>query len=93
MSNTVTLISGELVCTCGAKAQDNSSESKRFKKRHPGKCSERRDFTKQLAQGTRSVDGDNPFLWSPLGGAQEALEFGQLEPRAEKALRRLLGTK
>ena len=113
MPNEVTLVNGELVCTCGAKAQDNSSESKRFNKRHPGKCSERRDFTKQLAQGIRSVDYDvaGKLNWRDLSDqeleqaakayvvstnlaqATEALYSGQLQPRAEQALRRLLERK
>ncbi len=45
-----------LMCACGASAADTCKERGRFKRRHPVLCSERRNFTKQLAQGTRSVE-------------------------------------
>lgn len=48
---------GFLTCdVCGAKAASNSKEFNRFIKRHPAKCSERREFSKQLAEGVRSVE-------------------------------------
>lgn len=58
MPNQVKLIDGYLVCTCGARAPDTSSAAKRFQTRHPGKCTERKEFTRQLATGTKSVDYD-----------------------------------
>lgn len=48
----------KIVCQCGASSSKASKELKRFLKRHPAKCSERREFSKQLAEGTRSVDAD-----------------------------------
>ena len=100
MPNEVTLVNGELVCTCGAKAQDNSSESKRFKKRHPDKCSERQDFTKQLARGTRSVDYDQHLTSKGFvsGNTEAALTFlesddDDKDPRTVEAVRRLLERK
>jgi hypothetical protein len=47
-----------LKCDCGATARDTCKERKRFKLRHPRLCTERRKFTKQLAQSTRSVEYD-----------------------------------
>ena len=47
-----------LVCDCGASAPNTSKAGKRFRERHPEKCSARREFNQQLAQGTRSVDAD-----------------------------------
>jgi len=41
---------------CGATALNTSRDRNRFAKRHPGKCTERAAFTKQLASGTKSVD-------------------------------------
>lgn len=48
---------GLLVCEyCLAQAKNTPSERGRFLKRHPKLCLERREFWRQLAQGTRSVD-------------------------------------
>ena len=48
-----------LHCTvCHANCPNTSKERARFEKRHPAKCQERREFTKQLAEGVRSVDAD-----------------------------------
>lgn len=45
-----------LTCPCGASAPDTTKERKRFQRRHPALCSERKAFNKQLAQGVRSVE-------------------------------------
>lgn len=45
-----------LRCDCGAQCRQGSNKSLRFIARHPKLCSERKDFTKQLAQGVRSVE-------------------------------------
>ena len=42
-------------CSCGASAGGRHSVP-RFLRRHPSLCSERREFSKQLASGTRSVE-------------------------------------
>ncbi len=58
----VTLLQdGIYTCSCGAKAKANSAEEKRFLKRHPALCSRRKEFTKQLAQTCKSVEGDEDF--------------------------------
>ena len=41
-------------CTCGARA--GKKDRSRFLRRHPGKCSDREGFTRQVAQGTRHLD-------------------------------------
>lgn len=44
---------------CGKSITRSSTthpDIKRFAKRHPKKCEERRLFTKQLAEGVRSVE-------------------------------------
>lgn len=46
---------------CGAKCKDTSKEFARFARRHPRLCKERRDFTRQIAQTTRSVDDEDPI--------------------------------
>jgi hypothetical protein len=46
---------GSLLCSCGAKCS-SPKDHKRFHARHPKLCAERRDFARQLAQGTRSVE-------------------------------------
>lgn len=51
------MITGVLVCGCGAVC-DDPKDRKRFLRRHPVKCSERRAFAKELAAGTRSVDSE-----------------------------------
>jgi hypothetical protein len=43
---------------CGAVCNEKKHE-KRFRKRHPALCRERKEFTAQLAKGTRSVDADD----------------------------------
>jgi len=43
-------------CSCGAKSGKDGL--KRFLSRHPATCSKRREFSKQLAAGTRSVEDD-----------------------------------
>lgn len=54
-----------LICkNCGASAADTSKERGRFRRRHPLFCKvsmERHVFSKQLAQGTRSVE---PTTWA-----------------------------
>ena len=45
---------GGLLCSCGASCKPG--ETKRFRRRHPEKCSARRAFAQQLAAGTKSVD-------------------------------------
>jgi hypothetical protein len=45
---------GEVMCSCGARAE--AKDRRRFLSRHPKLCSERRRFSQQLANGTRSVD-------------------------------------
>mgnify|MGYP001581959160 FL=1 len=57
MTNSVYSSDAELRCSCGAKCADGSKRT-RFLERHPRLCSERQDFTRQLAQGTRSVESD-----------------------------------
>lgn len=47
---------GDVSCSCGASAP--RTESKRFLKRHPKLCSERRRFAMELAEGTRCVDDE-----------------------------------
>jgi hypothetical protein len=47
-----------LSCPCGARCYNNSREARRFRLRHPVLCQARKQFTKQLAAGTRSVDAD-----------------------------------
>jgi len=57
--HTVLPINGmrQIQCSaCGATAPNDSRNRNRFSKRHPGKCQERRAFTKQLAEGVRSVE-------------------------------------
>jgi len=55
-----------LVCSCGASCREvGHGERNRFLKRHPKACNERRELTKQLAQGTRSVDYDEAQLRTP----------------------------
>ncbi len=51
-----------LTCVCGASANNTLKERARFLRRHGEKClaTERKAFTKQLAQGTRSVE---PTTW------------------------------
>jgi hypothetical protein len=49
---------GVVACNaCGAHC-DKKNELNRFLRRHPGKCQQRKAFTKQLAAGVRSVDAD-----------------------------------
>lgn len=50
-----------LTCSCGASCANTSKEAVRFKKRHPFKCAQRKVFTKQLAEGVKSVEGDEEF--------------------------------
>lgn len=47
-----------IVCKCGARLRTTAPdwEHRRFMKRHPKLCSERKAFAKQLAAGTRSVE-------------------------------------
>lgn len=46
---------GRLLCTvCGARAEYR--KRKRFLSRHPKLCLERKEFTSQVAQGTRHLD-------------------------------------
>jgi hypothetical protein len=61
--HSVQLTEGIYICTCGAKAL-KKQDFKRFLSRHPSLCSKTQkekqvklDFTKQVAQGTRSVPG------------------------------------
>ena len=59
--HTVLPINGmrQIQCSaCGATALNTAKERNRFSKRHPGKCAERREFTRQLAEGVRSVEAD-----------------------------------
>lgn len=56
-------VDGKLGCTCGASCE--KSERARFLRRHPEKCTAalkekaiKVAFSKKLAAGTRSVDGD-----------------------------------
>lgn len=65
--NTITDIPGKLECSCGANAEPK--DRKRFLKRHPSMCSERREFTRKVAQGTRCVDDDEA-----IGARWDALE-------------------
>lgn len=54
---TVTLKDGRYVCpNCAATAEPKHKA--RFMKRHPALCTKRKEFTKQLAAGTRSVDAE-----------------------------------
>jgi len=60
--NSVSSTASIITCTCGATADNNTKERKRFTKRHPKACSKRQVFNKQLAQGTRSVEDEpTPF--------------------------------
>lgn len=52
--NHVIDVPGKLECSCGAKSE--AKDRNRFLKRHPGKCSERREFTRKIANGTRCLD-------------------------------------
>jgi hypothetical protein len=54
----VTVSGNYLSCPCGAICYNNSREARRFRLRHPVLCQARKQFTKQLAAGTRSVDED-----------------------------------
>jgi hypothetical protein len=54
--NNVQVIEGVLQCSCGAKCEPK--DKNRFRKRHPAKCSEKEEFTRQIAQGVRSVETD-----------------------------------
>ena len=45
---------GSVKCTCGATAQ--KGDAKRFQRRHPSLCSDRKKLAHDLAQGTRCVD-------------------------------------
>jgi hypothetical protein len=99
MPNVVTLENGLLRCTCGASAKDNSAEAKRFHKRHPRKCTEkgnldaaRKEFTKQVAKSTKSVDQEFP-LSDNVADAKEALASHKLDPRIAKSLRNVLENK
>ncbi len=48
----------ELVCTvCGATCTERK-DMRRFERRHPALCAERKEYTKQLAQGTRAVEDE-----------------------------------
>lgn len=51
-----------LICACGASARNTSKERGRFQRRHGARCIKtlRQQFTKQLAQGTRSTE---PTTW------------------------------
>jgi hypothetical protein len=64
----ITIGSGILTCSCEATARNTPGEARRFLKRHPKLCSERRAFTKRLAGGTRSVDYDE---WAEKRAAKE----------------------
>lgn len=55
--NTITDTAGAIQCSCGSKAEPK--DRNRFLKRHPRICSERREFTKQIARGTRCVDDED----------------------------------
>lgn len=63
-------ITARLTCPCGASAANTSKERGRFKRRHPALCADRKKFTKQLAQGTRSVE---PTTWAEHNAAKEGL--------------------
>ena len=48
---------GVFVCSCGAECRERK-DIVRFLRRHPRLCSERREYTKQLARGTRCVEDE-----------------------------------
>lgn len=54
--NNVQVVDGVLKCFCGAKCEPK--DKNRFLKRHPGKCTEKKEFTHQIAQGVKSVETD-----------------------------------
>jgi len=59
-----------LTCpNCGATAEPK--DRKRFERRHPALCTARRDFAKQLAQGTRCVE---PTTWEEHEAARRERE-------------------
>ncbi len=62
-----------LACPCGATVPNTSRYRGRFKRRHPALCTERLQFTRQLAQGTRSVDYDDITARGATTTSQEAL--------------------
>lgn len=50
-----------ICCTCAAKVKVGGKEEKRFLRRHPRLCTERKEFNQQLAKGTRSVETLGPL--------------------------------
>lgn len=55
---------GILVCSCGARCHPSGSQI-RFRRRHLSLCTERATFTKQLAQGARSVEDEERRAQEP----------------------------
>jgi len=59
-----------LMCECGAWVRNTSKERNRFNRRHGGNClkAKRRQFSKQLAEGTKSVE---PTTWEEHAALRE----------------------
>lgn len=68
-SEKVQIVGSAIMCPgCGAVCAATSKRRGRFLKRHPAKCQERREFSRQLAEGVRSVEDptfavDTADLW------------------------------
>lgn len=82
MTNSLT---APLECSCGAKAPPK--DRKRFLARHPKMCSERREFTRQLAQGTRCVDD----VQAKKDSDRYILESAERWDSIEKSLKDVMG--
>jgi hypothetical protein len=78
MPATLSTTEGVLTCSCGAKCKPGAE--RRFRERHPKLCSERHEFARQLAQGTRSVDADEPSTLT-LGDLNAAYMLAEINER------------
>lgn len=62
---------GDVACSCGASAK--RIDAKRFLRRHPSLCSERRRVAMDLANGTRCIDDTEGKPVGPKRGGRAGL--------------------